>query len=216
MIQIWTGTFFDKTTLRDLGLTVALGHGGAQCPNPIPGYKNFLVFDVSGTHRVAITFCSCVDASDSYVQLLHGGWYPATSIRPQTAFTFEYLSLFHELTLQGKINIYDVYHTILRITDNAGITAMPVSQTSQIILMLATDTIQHRYTEMTRVVREWRHLMMLKRAGRGHDPTGPSGTTQGELAVECPACPHPGRNLPDDWIHAPESDRYASLHTLMT
>jgi hypothetical protein len=25
---------------------------------------------------------------------------------------------------------------------------------------------------------------------------------QGELMVECPACPHPGRNLPDDWEKA--------------
>ena len=40
---------------------------------------------------------------------------------------------------------------------------------------------------------------MLKRAGRGQDPAGVDGTAQGELAVECPACPHPGRNLPDDW-----------------
>jgi len=40
---------------------------------------------------------------------------------------------------------------------------------------------------------------MLKRAGRGQDPEGAGATAQGELAVECPACPHPGRNLPDDW-----------------
>jgi hypothetical protein len=40
---------------------------------------------------------------------------------------------------------------------------------------------------------------MLKRAGRGQDPVGAGATAQGELAVECPACPHPGRNLPNDW-----------------
>lgn len=45
--------------------------------------------------------------------------------------------------------------------------------------------------------------MMLKRAGRGHDPSGAEGTAEGELAVECPACPHPGHNLPDDWESAP-------------
>ena len=44
--------------------------------------------------------------------------------------------------------------------------------------------------------------MALKRAGRGHDPQGISGTSQGELMVECPACPHPGRNLPSDWEKA--------------
>lgn len=40
---------------------------------------------------------------------------------------------------------------------------------------------------------------MLKRAGRGHSPEGADATAQGELAVECPACPHPGKNLPPDW-----------------
>lgn len=45
--------------------------------------------------------------------------------------------------------------------------------------------------------------MMLKRAGRGHDPDGIDNTAAGELAVECPACPHPGKNLPVGWENAP-------------
>ena len=49
------------------------------------------------------------------------------------------------------------------------------------------------------MVREWKHLKMLKRAGRGHDPTGVLGTKQGELVVQCPACPSPGINIPDNW-----------------
>lgn len=48
---------------------------------------------------------------------------------------------------------------------------------------------------------------MLKRAGRGHDPAGVAATAPGELAVECPACPHPGRNLPDGWDQAPPEIR---------
>ena len=44
--------------------------------------------------------------------------------------------------------------------------------------------------------------MALKRAGRGHDPGGIDETSKGELLVECPACPHPGKNLPDDWEKA--------------
>ncbi|TDL13202.1 hypothetical protein BD410DRAFT_707921, partial [Rickenella mellea] len=30
----------------------------------------------------------------------------------------------------------------------------------------------------------------------------------GECAVECPACPHPGRNLPEGWENADKKDRY--------
>lgn len=44
--------------------------------------------------------------------------------------------------------------------------------------------------------------MMLKRAGRGHVPEGIDKTSPGKLALECPACPHPGKNLPDDWAKA--------------
>ena len=48
---------------------------------------------------------------------------------------------------------------------------------------------------------------MAKRAGRGHDPRGIDGTKPGELAVECPACPRPGVNLPKDWADAPENQK---------
>jgi hypothetical protein len=44
---------------------------------------------------------------------------------------------------------------------------------------------------------------MLKHAGHGQDPLGAEGTQEGELAVECPTCPHPGCNLPDGWEAAP-------------
>jgi hypothetical protein len=40
---------------------------------------------------------------------------------------------------------------------------------------------------------------MMKRAGRGHDPSGVKGTHQGELALQCRACPQDGKNLPEGW-----------------
>ena len=57
------------------------------------------------------------------------------------------------------------------------------------------------------MTREWRHLKMMKRAGRGHDPDGVSGTPAGACAVECPACLLPGKNLPPDYDKAPQSKR---------
>jgi len=59
------------------------------------------------------------------------------------------------------------------------------------------------------VVREWRHIKMTKRAGRGHDATAISGTAQGELAIPCRACPRPGVNLPAGWETA--DNRYVLL-----
>jgi hypothetical protein len=53
------------------------------------------------------------------------------------------------------------------------------------------------------MARQYRHLLMLKRAGRGHDPSGVWGTAPGELAVQCPVCPNPAVNLPEGWEDAP-------------
>jgi hypothetical protein len=61
------------------------------------------------------------------------------------------------------------------------------------------------------MVREWRHIKMAKRAGRGHDVTGIAGTAQGELAIPCRACPRPGVNLPKDWENSSSEDRYVPV-----
>jgi hypothetical protein len=57
------------------------------------------------------------------------------------------------------------------------------------------------------MVREWRHIKMAKRAGRGHDPGGVDGTSQGALSIPCRACPHPDKNLPVGWDSAPPEMR---------
>ncbi|KAG0706718.1 hypothetical protein DFH29DRAFT_899642 [Suillus ampliporus] len=59
-----------------------------------------------------------------------------------------------------------------------------------------------------RMICEWRHLTMLKRSGRGHDPKGVDATVEGECAVLCPACPHPSKNLLDNWENAPWAKRW--------
>jgi len=52
---------------------------------------------------------------------------------------------------------------------------------------------------------QWHHLKLLKRGGRGHDPSGAAGTKTGELALMCPSCPHPGINFPEGWEDASTS-----------
>jgi hypothetical protein len=68
--------------------------------------------------------------------------------------------------------------------------------------------IQDRYEAFMRMVREWRHLKMVKRFGHGHDPDGINATSPGECAVLCPACPQPGKNLPHGWEDVPKAKRY--------
>lgn len=49
----------------------------------------------------------------------------------------------------------------------------------------------------------WRHLKLMKRAGRGNFANGLITTQSGHLAVACPACPIPDVNIPEDWKDAP-------------
>lgn len=58
------------------------------------------------------------------------------------------------------------------------------------------------------MIRQWRHLKMMKRAGRGNVEGGIGAAEQGSCVVECPACPQPGKNLPNDWETDPPARRY--------
>ncbi|KAJ7300519.1 hypothetical protein DFH08DRAFT_919257 [Mycena albidolilacea] len=66
----------------------------------------------------------------------------------------------------------------------------------------------NHYHAFLRMVREYSHLLMLKRAGRGHAKSGVLGTAQGELAVLCPCCPVPGVNLPEGWENTPPEQQF--------
>ena len=128
-LQRWNGDFFNKDSLQNLGLRYQLGHSGGRCPCRLPGPKDFVIFDISGPHPVTIDYCQCGDQHlSTRNQLLRERWFPATLVRPQTVFTFDCLETFHELTLQGKTSLYDYYHTLLRRSDNAGLSNPVVSQ----------------------------------------------------------------------------------------
>jgi hypothetical protein len=61
------------------------------------------------------------------VQLMRAQWFPASASRPQTVVTIRTLRLFHAFTIQGKVNAYDFYHGLARITDGAGLIKPKVS-----------------------------------------------------------------------------------------
>ena len=59
-----------------------------------------------------------------------------------------------------------------------------------------------------RAVREFQHIKLMKRAGRGNIEGGIATTSPTELALACPACPHPHINLPTNWDEADPSVRF--------
>jgi hypothetical protein len=212
------GTHFERTSLQALGHVVHFGHdGGEQCDTPEEVQNDFTVFATNGVHHVAVRFCGCHHAtggSRRIIQLLHASWFPATLSRPRTAFTFDVLDSFHLLTLQGKTSAYDYYLSLVHKSDNTGETDSMVREPclGKFYELIA---IQYRYDRFLFAIRVWRHLMLAKRAGRGHDPAGVDSTKSGDCAVECPACPHPDKNLPKGWETSPETVRYARIQLFM-
>ncbi|KAJ7709332.1 hypothetical protein B0H16DRAFT_1745873 [Mycena metata] len=124
-----------------------------------------------------------LDIGHRQTQVLQKRWYPATHDTPRTAATFNYLNHFLLLTHQAKTTTYDL-------TRGSG------------------GKVPNRYPELLCMVRQWQHLKLLMWAGRGLDPVGVNGTKLGGLVIECPACPRPDVNLPDDWEEVPESNKF--------
>ncbi|PPR05757.1 hypothetical protein CVT26_008661 [Gymnopilus dilepis] len=141
-------------------------------------------------HCVNVDYCGCRPVS-KVRQLLRRGLYPSSQDNPRTCTTFSLLNHMQMLSLTSKCSTYDYYKAIEKLTNNTGIN-LPRS----------------KYQPLLRILLQWRHLKMLKRAGRGHDVSGVSGTKDGDLAIACPSCPHPGINLPVNWQEASPTESY--------
>ncbi|KAJ7839074.1 hypothetical protein B0H13DRAFT_1650401 [Mycena leptocephala] len=192
----WHDGFFVKTSLRSLGLRIQLGHHPHEpCPAPERAHTDFVALHTNGIHEVLVDFCGCENAYHAgphEQQLLRAGWFPATHERPQTCATLAVLEKFHRDTVQAKTTMYDFYGVLEKLTDNTGVKP------------------PDRYHEWIRMCRQFQHLLLLKRGARAeaYSPSGVAGTKQGELAVECPACPRPGVNLPEGWENTTPEERF--------
>ena len=136
---------FARTSLSLLGQVVQLGHDGRACPHPASKTSRIVVTHTNGVHELRVRFCECLDENDlfhyEWVQLMRRGWFPASTSRPETAFTFQMLDTFHEINFQGKTSLYDFWKSLERITDNSGarppivcpFVSMPPFQDSDVI-----------------------------------------------------------------------------------
>ncbi|KAG6823931.1 hypothetical protein H0H92_008575 [Tricholoma furcatifolium] len=153
---------------------------------PLHIIMELCILHTNGIHKILAAFCGCT-SRHHYEQMMELAWFPATPLNPQTGATYAVLRQFHTLNLQGKTTAFDFYKSLVLLTDVNNL-EIPPDWLEAFMLM----------------VREWRHLKMAKRAGRGHDTGGIQGTPSGGLAIQCRACPHPNINLPVGWESSPE------------
>ncbi|KAL1751670.1 hypothetical protein FB107DRAFT_221498 [Schizophyllum commune] len=199
-IQRWNGRFWDNSaSLSELGLVYQLGHGGLECPAPSPRNPHTAMTLITPTciTRVAISYCGCSRSSNStrVQQLLREGWFPATTIEPNTCATFAALDHFDLLAVIANVNVRDFVSTLECAGDALHLGKRP-------------DV----YKAFGCMSRQWGFLQRMKRAGRAHDDKGIDGTAEGEAAVRCWACPRDGINMPPGWRDTPQDKRF--VHTL--
>ena len=195
--------FFDHTSLFELGVFHQLGHNVEDpCHHPsIP--VTLTLFDTSGIHTVRIQYCRCDDSKAAEhaarrCQLLRVRWFPATWNRPRTVFTFRLLDFLHKVQTQSKVNLYDIYNSLALVNDSAGqmprvVCCFPSRCMSTQLLIYWW--IQYRYNELSLVLKIWVHLRQLRRGGGVHLSDGFQALGPGSLSLDCPVCPHPGKNL---------------------
>ncbi|KAJ7578945.1 hypothetical protein C8J56DRAFT_796995, partial [Mycena floridula] len=191
IVEYWDGQlgFFYRVSLKSLGLRIQLGHHNAkQCLRPEPT-KSFIILHSNGIHEVQLDFCACTNAPDRVTQLMRQCLYPATVDQPNTAATFACLDEGLAHSYASQETSYEYYKVLETLTDNTGL-----------------NSPKSRQDELRRMMRQWRWLHMLKRAGRAHDPAGVDKTALGACAVICLACPQDGINLPDGWDKLDEEE----------
>ncbi|VDB96150.1 unnamed protein product [Peniophora sp. CBMAI 1063] len=172
-----TKGFYEKVNGSELGIRIQLMHRPGEVCNfrSLHSISDFTVIHTNGIHQIPVDFCKCELGRDIpyHIQLMRWRFWPATCENPQTATTFEALDLFTRLSVLGRLNVYDFYRALEAATDAAKLKGVACVR-----------------QQLSNCVRQFRHIMMFKRAGRGHEPGGIAGTPSGACAVRCPACPN--------------------------
>lgn len=207
--QEWTGSYWQRITLKSMGLIYQLGHGGLPCAHPDPVVRQMVVVD-DLIHTVAYRYCSCrgLRSNNAVRQLLRNRWYPATVAEPETCVTFRALDAFRLAAVHANVNVNNWLKAIEERTDALKLGKVPVSRSSCSYDMFIDPVLQDRRAAFHRIYRQYTFLLRSKRFGRGNDPSGLRGTTQGALAWRCWACPREGVNLPDGWKDVEDSQAY--------
>ncbi|TRM61677.1 hypothetical protein BD626DRAFT_570391 [Schizophyllum amplum] len=196
VIQSWTGIYWKKTTLSNMGLVYQLSHRGLSCVCPDATVRTMVVLD-NVIHTVRYQYCACrgLHSLNAVRQLLCNWWYPATVTDPETCVTFAGLDTFRLAAMHANVNV------------NNWLKAMEER-------MDALKLTKDRRAAFHRVFRQYLFLLRSKRFGRGNDCTGLGGTPQGGLAWRCWACPREGVNLPARWKDVDESEVFLYRPTL--
>ncbi|CAG8651510.1 606_t:CDS:10, partial [Acaulospora colombiana] len=172
LILKWTGSFFEGASCASLGLELSIPHrDGTPCCRQ-KRRPNFTVIHSNGFHQLCVNQCICPGSLSFDLQLLQLRLFPASVQSPRTAFTFEALNYFRIIHLEGQISSHAFTQALERLTGDEYKGAWEVKD---------------RAREFQRVARQWNYVLERKKS---------QCMDVNSLASPCPACPHPGKNIP--------------------
>jgi hypothetical protein len=168
------------------------------------------VIDISGFHTANVQYCECaISVVPRRTQLLKNGLFPATVLSPKTATTLQCLKLLNNLNEQGRLSVHDFHQALWDTTDKFELSPHSVSPFLLLIVCVFSLRLlaQKRYDRLSVCIRFYRHLLLLKHAGRGHVSGGSMSFKDGELALDCIPCLLPGINTSIDQLAAIPDDK---------
>ncbi|KAJ7665761.1 hypothetical protein B0H17DRAFT_1336399 [Mycena rosella] len=162
-VERWTGTHFKRKRagLRDLGHPA-----GKRCLFGHAAAHDFVLYDLTGVHEVAVDFCGCATVDNgppvpSRPQLMRVCWWPATVRAPNTCATFAVLRLFQILNCLGKLSAYDFLRGLEMCTNHDGLDKPP-----------------DRRKPFMHIMKQWRETKCHKQRKRGNKAGGTRATMQ--------------------------------------
>lgn len=135
---------FVPVNTEERGFTLHLGHRGEPCPLSSAGnVQEMDVMHTNGIHSISIAFCGCRNQL-RWEQLLENDLFPGTEERPQSAFSFAVLEQFHTFNLVSKTAAQDFNQALMRMTDGAFPTSVPVSRHPKTLQPASTTESRHK------------------------------------------------------------------------
>ena len=98
-------------------------HNDSEVPDPpvstIDGHRVLTYVHTNGVHQLPTSFCKCSGAPSEELQLLRMGFFPSTSVTPQTSFTFQLLDDYLLENLECKTSALHYFSKLRRMTSKA-------------------------------------------------------------------------------------------------
>lgn len=88
--------------------------------------SKLIIVSSTGIFKRSVTWCTCANSPEPYIQLLRASLFPGSFVHPETAFTFDVLDHFRIDALECKTAAMNFMSKIVRISNEAFPSEVPV------------------------------------------------------------------------------------------